>query len=355
MPLVGASTHPSRCSSVDLPQPDGPVIATYSPRRTSIDTSRSAVTGPDGIGNVRVSPRPSTIGVTTIVSSRSVAAIGRRVAIQTGYAAAAARRRRQQQRDADRGARLEDEEMHAFGNAGHLAQDAIEDRRERRSRRACDSDAARRRPAAPIPTAASPRSAGAADRARAAPPPGRAAGSPTPSAASRRAGTRTPSVIDDSTNEICRKYAKPFSFDAARRSARSRTRGCRAAARSMAATAAAGPESGPRRAPSAHRPRRSTRPRALESRERRGATNSSDVSNSNDATPTTRNASAGSADGASAGSANRDRRARRHGKPPASRLADDQRRRSRRWTAVARQSRSGRDAATPAARRPARR
>src|SRR6476620_5209902 len=43
-PDVGLSSPPSRCSIVDLPQPDGPMIATNSPFSTSMDTPRSAGT-----------------------------------------------------------------------------------------------------------------------------------------------------------------------------------------------------------------------------------------------------------------------------------------------------------------------
>ena len=59
-PLVGWSTTPIRCSSVDFPQPDGPLTATYSPRPTRSETSRSAATGPAAIGKRRVTRRAST-------------------------------------------------------------------------------------------------------------------------------------------------------------------------------------------------------------------------------------------------------------------------------------------------------
>jgi hypothetical protein len=45
LPVVGRSMAPSRLSSVDLPQPDGPTIAMYSPPITSSDTPRTAWTG----------------------------------------------------------------------------------------------------------------------------------------------------------------------------------------------------------------------------------------------------------------------------------------------------------------------
>ena len=41
-PLVGRSSVPMTCRSVDLPDPEGPTIATSSPRRTEKDTPRSA-------------------------------------------------------------------------------------------------------------------------------------------------------------------------------------------------------------------------------------------------------------------------------------------------------------------------
>ena len=41
-PLVGRSSVPMMCSSVDLPDPEGPTIATSSPRCTEKDTPRSA-------------------------------------------------------------------------------------------------------------------------------------------------------------------------------------------------------------------------------------------------------------------------------------------------------------------------
>jgi len=41
-PLVGVSSAPIRCMKVDLPEPDGPVTARYSPRGTSTLTPCSA-------------------------------------------------------------------------------------------------------------------------------------------------------------------------------------------------------------------------------------------------------------------------------------------------------------------------
>src|SRR5919205_373641 len=43
-PVVGVSRPPRRCSIVDLPHPEGPMMARYSPSSTSSDTPRSAGT-----------------------------------------------------------------------------------------------------------------------------------------------------------------------------------------------------------------------------------------------------------------------------------------------------------------------
>ena len=43
-PLVGVSRAPMRCMSVDLPDPDGPMIVTNSPLLTRSDTPRTAFT-----------------------------------------------------------------------------------------------------------------------------------------------------------------------------------------------------------------------------------------------------------------------------------------------------------------------
>src|SRR5260370_17312272 len=44
LPELGESRHPIKFISVDLPEPDGPMIATYSPLRISTSTPRSACT-----------------------------------------------------------------------------------------------------------------------------------------------------------------------------------------------------------------------------------------------------------------------------------------------------------------------
>jgi hypothetical protein len=43
--LLGRSSVPMTCRSVDLPDPEGPTIATSSHRRTEKDTPRRAATG----------------------------------------------------------------------------------------------------------------------------------------------------------------------------------------------------------------------------------------------------------------------------------------------------------------------
>ncbi len=47
VPAVGLSRVPIRCSSVDLPDPDGPATATSSPAATTRLTRSSARTGGD--------------------------------------------------------------------------------------------------------------------------------------------------------------------------------------------------------------------------------------------------------------------------------------------------------------------
>src|SRR6266404_6306156 len=41
-PALGVSRQPTKFISVDLPEPDGPMMATYSPRSISSETSRNA-------------------------------------------------------------------------------------------------------------------------------------------------------------------------------------------------------------------------------------------------------------------------------------------------------------------------
>src|SRR5216117_3674639 len=59
-PLVGESSAPSRCSSVLLPAPEAPTIATNSPRRASSSTPRSTSSGwPSPLTNTLRMPRAS--------------------------------------------------------------------------------------------------------------------------------------------------------------------------------------------------------------------------------------------------------------------------------------------------------
>ncbi len=45
-PLVGESSPAAQCSSVDLPEPEGPMTARNEPRGTWKETRSSAVTAP---------------------------------------------------------------------------------------------------------------------------------------------------------------------------------------------------------------------------------------------------------------------------------------------------------------------
>src|SRR3978361_308159 len=58
-PAVGSSRPPRRFSSVDLPLPDGPLMATNSPRRISRSSARSALTLPSGYSRSSLSQRMS--------------------------------------------------------------------------------------------------------------------------------------------------------------------------------------------------------------------------------------------------------------------------------------------------------
>ncbi len=87
-PLDGVSTHPRMCISVDLPQPDGPQMATYSAGSIRSETPCTAVTGPAAIGNTLVISRASTID--PITSALSVDKIGSRATVHIGYTAATA-------------------------------------------------------------------------------------------------------------------------------------------------------------------------------------------------------------------------------------------------------------------------
>ena len=77
VPAVGRSSVPIRCSIVDLPEPDGPTMATSSPcADASGDTSRSAVTPP---GYTLVTPSSSTTA-SVMRGIPTVSALGEAVA-----------------------------------------------------------------------------------------------------------------------------------------------------------------------------------------------------------------------------------------------------------------------------------
>src|SRR4051812_16831512 len=63
-PADGSSRPETSLSKVDLPQPDGPTMATNSPDRTLNDTSRSAVTS-----RFRLRKRTDTSWMSTVVST----------------------------------------------------------------------------------------------------------------------------------------------------------------------------------------------------------------------------------------------------------------------------------------------
>ena len=65
-PEVGMSRHPRMFISVDLPEPDEPMMARYSPRRTVNDIPRSACTSVSPIPYVLVTPRTSRTGCSVI-------------------------------------------------------------------------------------------------------------------------------------------------------------------------------------------------------------------------------------------------------------------------------------------------
>src|SRR5712691_1762777 len=55
-PASGTTSPPSMPSSVDFPQPDGPMIVQNSPSLTESATSRSASTAPDVVWKLRATP-----------------------------------------------------------------------------------------------------------------------------------------------------------------------------------------------------------------------------------------------------------------------------------------------------------
>ena len=66
VPPVGCRTSAIRRSSVDFPQPDGPIRAANSPRATSRVTSPSAGTAPGPVPNTIETPRQAMSTVATV-------------------------------------------------------------------------------------------------------------------------------------------------------------------------------------------------------------------------------------------------------------------------------------------------
>src|SRR5262249_51023234 len=65
-PPQGCRTSVTRRSSVDLPQPDGPISAPNSPRATSRLTPSSAATGPSAAGKTMETSRHAMSAVATL-------------------------------------------------------------------------------------------------------------------------------------------------------------------------------------------------------------------------------------------------------------------------------------------------
>ena len=240
VPDEGVSTQPRMCSSVDLPQPDGPLMAVCSPGAIATVTSRTAN---DRTSRHRETPRHAE-GLTidrSLVPDSSFTLLGsffsvrvhvRRLRTRTpncepeprtepehepssenqkcerrgswspspDHLVAQCRgdrearddahriegrqdrRRREQRAVHPERLRLEDEEVKARGNAGHPFEDPVEPHRQQRPERQATGRRRCRR-SAPTRTARRARHAAARSRARGAPPPHRAADSPTRSAA----------------------------------------------------------------------------------------------------------------------------------------------------------------------------
>ena len=70
VPSVGRSRPASRWTSVDLPEPDGPITAVSCPLRISTSTSRRASTAVSPWPKRRVTPRATSTGVESVTPSR---------------------------------------------------------------------------------------------------------------------------------------------------------------------------------------------------------------------------------------------------------------------------------------------
>src|SRR5688572_2755856 len=118
-------------SSVDLPQPDGPRTAMWSPGVMSSDTSWTAVTGPAGIVNRRLTCDAEMIKPAPLMPALSREHLGaerrgNRQARHDLHRVQGGRQRRQRQQpgmQAERG-RFQHEEIHLARNAGHRLEDA---------------------------------------------------------------------------------------------------------------------------------------------------------------------------------------------------------------------------------------
>lgn len=81
VPSSTASRPAMTLSSVDLPQPEGPVTATNSPWRTSRSTPRSARTGARSAVNVRRAPRTRTAAGSVVTPSIAAAGWGADISV----------------------------------------------------------------------------------------------------------------------------------------------------------------------------------------------------------------------------------------------------------------------------------
>ena len=117
VPADGASTQPSMCSSVDLPQPEGPRTATYI---ALADLQRHVAHGGDGARRHRRTPGDvrgiDDDAAHEITSFRSVAAIGSRATMLHRIERGDDRGDDEQREMDDQRAGLEDEEMQVRGD-----------------------------------------------------------------------------------------------------------------------------------------------------------------------------------------------------------------------------------------------
>src|SRR5215475_3382136 len=89
-------------NSVDLPQPDGPMIDTNSPLSTAKETSSTAVSGPSSVANRLVMPRTSSSAIRPAAAREKACSEGssaRRNLDQLGELLLRQRRRGELERD----------------------------------------------------------------------------------------------------------------------------------------------------------------------------------------------------------------------------------------------------------------